>query len=67
MLGIFPECHGWRDSTASITFKLNYDFFIIKFNLLADGLVRKKNIHRQSSTDNSFPTIINVDEDMVMV
>ncbi|XP_043276757.1 unconventional myosin-IXAa-like isoform X2 [Venturia canescens] len=33
----------------------------------ADGLVRKKIIHRQSSSDNSFPTIINVDEDMVMV
>ncbi|XP_053593137.1 unconventional myosin-IXa isoform X2 [Microplitis demolitor] len=33
----------------------------------ADALVRKKNIHRQSSADNTFPTIINVDEDMVMV
>ncbi|XP_044577050.1 unconventional myosin-IXb-like isoform X3 [Cotesia glomerata] len=33
----------------------------------ADALVRKKNIHRQSSADNAFPTIINVDEDMVMV
>ncbi|XP_063983147.1 unconventional myosin-IXa-like isoform X2 [Diachasmimorpha longicaudata] len=33
----------------------------------ADALARKKAVHRQSSTDNSFPTIINVDEDMVMV
>ncbi|XP_043673160.1 unconventional myosin-IXAa-like isoform X2 [Vespula pensylvanica] len=33
----------------------------------ADGLVRKKPIQRQSSADNSFPTIISVDEDMVMV
>ncbi|XP_033226545.1 unconventional myosin-IXb-like isoform X2 [Belonocnema kinseyi] len=33
----------------------------------ADGLVRKKPIQRQSSADNSFPTIINHDEDMVMV
>ncbi|KAG7203587.1 hypothetical protein KM043_013630 [Ampulex compressa] len=33
----------------------------------ADGLVRKKPIQRQTSADNSFPTIINVDEDMVMV
>ncbi|XP_012281982.1 unconventional myosin-IXb isoform X2 [Orussus abietinus] len=33
----------------------------------ADGLVRKKPIQRQSSADNSYPTIINVDEDMVMV
>ncbi|XP_006608884.1 unconventional myosin-IXa-like isoform X3 [Apis dorsata] len=32
-----------------------------------DGLVRKKPIQRQSSTDNAFPTIISVDEDMVMV
>lgn len=40
-----------------------YFFFI----LLIDGLVRKKPIQRQSSTDNAFPTIISVDEDMVMV
>ncbi|KAK2583519.1 hypothetical protein KPH14_009475 [Odynerus spinipes] len=33
----------------------------------ADGLVRKKPIQRQSSADNAFPTIISVDEDMVMV
>ncbi|EFN89792.1 unconventional myosin-IXa isoform X3 [Harpegnathos saltator] len=33
----------------------------------ADGLVRKKPIQRQSSADNSFPTINNIDEDMVMV
>ncbi|XP_034943803.1 unconventional myosin-IXa-like isoform X2 [Chelonus insularis] len=33
----------------------------------ADALVRKRNIHRQSSTENTFPTIIHVDEDMVMV
>ncbi|XP_014476007.1 PREDICTED: unconventional myosin-IXa-like isoform X2 [Dinoponera quadriceps] len=33
----------------------------------ADGLVRKKPIQRQSSADNTFPTIINIDEDMVMV
>ncbi|XP_032668509.1 unconventional myosin-IXa-like isoform X3 [Odontomachus brunneus] len=33
----------------------------------ADGLVRKKPIQRQSSADNSFPTIMNIDEDMVMV
>ncbi|XP_014602153.1 PREDICTED: unconventional myosin-IXb-like isoform X2 [Polistes canadensis] len=33
----------------------------------ADGLVRKKPIQRQSSADNTFPTIISVDEDMVMV
>ncbi|XP_066598985.1 unconventional myosin-IXb-like isoform X2 [Prorops nasuta] len=33
----------------------------------ADGLMRKKPIQRQSSADNSFPTIINIDEDMVMV
>ncbi|XP_020292131.1 unconventional myosin-IXb-like isoform X2 [Pseudomyrmex gracilis] len=33
----------------------------------ADGLVRKKTVQRQSSADNSFPTIINVDDDMVMV
>ncbi|KAK0080281.1 hypothetical protein PV325_000172 [Microctonus aethiopoides] len=33
----------------------------------ADAVVRKKNIHRQSSNDNTFPTIITVDEDMVMV
>ncbi|KAL0118455.1 hypothetical protein PUN28_009249 [Cardiocondyla obscurior] len=33
----------------------------------ADGLVRKKPVQRQSSADNSFPTIINMDDDMVMV
>ncbi|XP_076249608.1 unconventional myosin-IXa [Calliopsis andreniformis] len=33
----------------------------------ADGLVRKKPVQRQSSADNAFPTIISVDEDMVMV
>ncbi|XP_060817520.1 unconventional myosin-IXa-like isoform X3 [Bombus pascuorum] len=33
----------------------------------ADGLVRKRPIQRQSSADNAFPTIISVDEDMVMV
>ncbi|CAL7944910.1 unnamed protein product [Xylocopa violacea] len=33
----------------------------------ADGLVRKKPIQRESSTDNAFPTIISGDEDMVMV
>ncbi|XP_029165977.1 unconventional myosin-IXa-like isoform X3 [Nylanderia fulva] len=33
----------------------------------ADGLVRKKPVQRQSSGDNSFPTIINMDDDMVMV
>ncbi|XP_024945038.1 unconventional myosin-IXa isoform X2 [Cephus cinctus] len=33
----------------------------------ADALLRKKPIQRQSSADNAFPTIINVDEDMVMV
>ncbi|XP_076663823.1 unconventional myosin-IXa isoform X2 [Andrena cerasifolii] len=33
----------------------------------ADGMVRKKPIQRQSSADNAFPTIISVDEDMVMV
>ncbi|XP_050446965.1 unconventional myosin-IXAa-like isoform X3 [Cataglyphis hispanica] len=32
-----------------------------------DGLVRKKPVQRQSSADNSFPTIINMDDDMVMV
>ncbi|KYM92342.1 Myosin-IXa [Atta colombica] len=32
----------------------------------ADGLVRKKPVQRQSSADNSFPTIINMDDDMVM-
>lgn len=40
-----------------------YFFFILSI----DGLVRKKPIQRQSSTDNAFPTIISVDEDMVMV
>ncbi|KAJ8669058.1 hypothetical protein QAD02_000317 [Eretmocerus hayati] len=33
----------------------------------ADGMTKKKQIQRQSSADSSFPTIINVDEDMVMV
>ncbi|XP_025992443.1 unconventional myosin-IXa isoform X4 [Solenopsis invicta] len=33
----------------------------------SDGLVRKKPVQRQSSADNSFPTIINMDDDMVMV
>lgn len=33
----------------------------------ADGLVRKKQVQRQGSADSSFPAIINVDEDMVMV
>ncbi|XP_012232804.1 unconventional myosin-IXb-like isoform X2 [Linepithema humile] len=33
----------------------------------ADGLVRKKPVQRQTSSDNSFPTIINMDDDMVMV
>jgi len=37
------------------------------FLLIADGLVRKKPVQRQSSADNSFPTIINMDDDMVMV
>ncbi|XP_012264562.2 unconventional myosin-IXa-like isoform X2 [Athalia rosae] len=32
-----------------------------------DGIPRKKIIHRQTSADNAFPTVVNVDEDMVMV
>lgn len=40
---------------------------VFLFLLITDGLVRKKPIQRQSSADNSFPTIINIDEDMVMV
>lgn len=44
-----------------------YFFFFSFFVLSIDGLVRKKPIQRQSSTDNAFPTIISVDEDMVMV
>ncbi|KAL7305793.1 hypothetical protein TKK_0002041 [Trichogramma kaykai] len=33
----------------------------------ADGLLRKKPIQRQDSAESNFPSIINVDEDMVMV
>lgn len=53
-----------------IGIKIDVDRFLdlrSKLLLITDGLVRKKPVQRQSSADNSFPTIINMDDDMVMV